>query len=163
MHADAESLGHVQNNPFCWHSVRAKKCVWGRPRVASERERAGLSVRSEWALSLVRWVEHMRRHPATPASFLITVQDDLWIQTVRALNMRAMSFEGFLAGATSTRSGPGKTNSVGRWLVIRVGSRVGRGQLDQAKEFDEAEGGICAKASLVMSVLCFLCRMARSV
>ena len=50
----------------------------------------------------------MRRHPATPASFLITVQDDLWIQTVRALNMRAMSFEGFLAGATSTRSGPGK-------------------------------------------------------
>ena len=76
--------------------------------VAVERDRAGLSVRYEWALSLVRWVEHLHRHPLIPAALLLTVQDDLWVQTVRALNMTAMNFDGFLAGATRTRVGAGR-------------------------------------------------------
>ena len=69
---------------------------------------SGLSVRYEWALSLVRWVEHLHRHPLIPAALLLTVQDDLWVQTVRALNMTAMNFDGFLAGATRTRVGAGR-------------------------------------------------------
>ena len=44
--------------------------------VAQERQRGSLAVSQEWSLSLVRWLEHVGRHPALPASIMLTIQGD---------------------------------------------------------------------------------------
>ena len=76
--------------------------------VAHERERLGLGVAQEWSLALVRWVEHLGRHPDMPAAVLLSVQDDLWVQTMRALSWTPSRDAFLLAGATNTRGGAGK-------------------------------------------------------
>ena len=76
--------------------------------LARERERLGLSVASEWSLSLVRWLEHLGRHPEQPASLLLNVQTDMWLQTLRALHWTPSRDVSLLSGATGTRSGRGK-------------------------------------------------------
>ena len=87
---------------------RERFCKRRNRIVASERERLGLAVSQEWALSLVRWVEHLRRHPELPAAILLTVQDDLWMQISRGLNWTPSRDASLRSGATRTRSGPGK-------------------------------------------------------
>ena len=59
-------------------------CIERNRAVAAERDKAGLSIVEEWSLSLIRWLEHLRRHPEFPAAKLTWVQDDMWLQTVRA-------------------------------------------------------------------------------
>ena len=86
-------------------------------RVAAEREQLNLSVSREWALSLVRWVEHLRRHPDMPAAMLINVQTELWLQTMRALRWTVSIDPNLRFGATGTRSGPGRPFRWGhQWL-----------------------------------------------
>ena len=67
--------------------------------VADHAEGAGIDIISDWSLSLVRWLEHLQRHPDMPANVLVWTQDDLWLQALRALHPSA---------TTGTRSGPGK-------------------------------------------------------
>jgi len=69
-------------------------------------------VRQEWALSLVRLLEHLQRHPELPAAQLLNVQGDLWLQAMRALCWDASRDVSLRAGATRTRTGPGKPT---RW------------------------------------------------
>ena len=86
---------------FCKHRNRI---------IANERHSVGLSVRRAWAGCLVRWLEHLRRHPETPSAMVFAVQDDLWMDTVRFL---------YAAGSTGTRTGPGKPIRWGeRWVGL---------------------------------------------
>ena len=75
--------------------------------VAVERDRAGLDVQRDWALCLVRWMEHLHRHPSYPASLLLAVHDDIWLQTLRALHSSEGSDVALRAGRTGTRAGKG--------------------------------------------------------
>ena len=76
--------------------------------VAGARGQWNLSIAQEWSLSLVRWVEHLKRHPAMPAALLLEVQCDLWLQTMRALRWTVSRDPSAFLGATGTRSGPGR-------------------------------------------------------
>jgi len=76
--------------------------------VATARDNANLGVTSQWALCLVRWLEHLKRHPDIPAAALLEVQDDVWLQTIRALTSGDVSPSSLVGGRTGTRSGPGK-------------------------------------------------------
>jgi len=76
--------------------------------VADCRKRFKLTISEAWALALVRWVEHLERHPEMPASVLLKAQTDLWLQTMRALRWTVSSDPMLLSGATGTRSGPGQ-------------------------------------------------------
>ena len=76
--------------------------------MATARDNANLGVTSQWALCLVRWLEHLKRHPDIPAAALLEVQDDVWLQTIRALTSGDVSPSSLVGGRTGTRSGPGK-------------------------------------------------------
>ena len=54
------------------------------------------------------WIEHLLRHPDLPANLflLLWAQDDLWLDTLRALHSNPDG--GSLRSATGTRAGPGK-------------------------------------------------------
>ena len=80
------------------------------------RDGAGLCITREWALCLVRWLEHLKWDPDFPAAQLLEVQDDLWLQTLRALHPSADGVS-LLAGRTGTRGGAGKPN---RWSALWV-------------------------------------------
>ena len=87
--------------------------------VAFERNEARLCIRDDWALCLVRWVEHLMRHTDGPGGKLLTVQDELWIQTVRALHWTPSRDASLGSGATGTRLGRGRPiRWVGAWLDI---------------------------------------------
>ena len=76
--------------------------------VAAARERWNLSISREWALSLVRWVEHLKRHADMPASLLLEVQCDVWMESMRALRWTVSRDPSWFFGATGTRAGPGR-------------------------------------------------------
>ena len=59
-------------------------------------------------MALVRWVEHVRRHADAPASLLLGVQTDLWLETMRALRWTVSSSPSLGLLGTGTRSGLGK-------------------------------------------------------
>ena len=114
-----------------WHSRTLQRivrvqCVEGEARdtfcrrrnrvVQAARDGAGLCITREWALCLVRWLEHLKRHPDFPAAQLLEVQDDLWLQTLRALHPSADGVS-LSAGRTGTRGGAGKPN---RWWAFWV-------------------------------------------
>ena len=80
-----------------------------RNRVVSlEKQRAGLDVKKDWALCLARWMEHVQRHAESPAHRILSVQDDLWLETMRALHSTEGSDDALRAGRTGTRSGRGR-------------------------------------------------------
>ena len=93
--------------------------------VAEERDRLGLAVRREWALSLVRWVEHLRRHLALPACVLLSVQDDLWLQICRGVAGSSNRDATLQAGATRTRTGAGKPIRWGETWIESLRSEHG--------------------------------------
>ena len=64
----------------------------------------------------MRWLEHLKRHPGFPAAQLLEIQDDLWLQTLRALHPTADGVS-LLAGRTGTRGGAGKPT---RWSALWV-------------------------------------------
>ena len=76
--------------------------------VAELRDRCNLKISEQWSLALVRWLEHLKRHPANPASLLLDVQTDLWVETMRALRWTVSTHPSLRGGGTGTRSGPGK-------------------------------------------------------
>ena len=78
---------------------KERHCRRRNRAVADHAEGAGIDIISDWSLSLVRWLEHLQRHPDMPANVLVWTQDDLWLQALRALHPSA---------TTGTRSGPGK-------------------------------------------------------
>ena len=76
--------------------------------VAQLSDRYDLRVSRQWALALVRWVEHLKRHQEMPAAMLVNVQTELWLETMRALRWTVSSHPSIQALGTGTRSGPGK-------------------------------------------------------
>ena len=84
--------------------------------MAAARDGAGLCITREWALCLVRWLEHLKRHPDFPAANLLEIQDDLWLQTLRALHPSADGGS-LSAGRTGTRGGARKPS---RWSAVWV-------------------------------------------
>ena len=93
------SLDDVDPATFCKHRNKV---------VTMERQRAGLDVKKDWALCLARWMEHVQRHPESPACLILSVQDDLWLETMRALHTAEGSDSALRAGRTGTRSGRGR-------------------------------------------------------
>ena len=86
------------------------RAVYCKPRnqiVANHRDNENLSIKREWSLCIVRWLEHVLRHPTWPASLLVRAQDDLWLQTLRFLHVRASKYDSYSSGETGTRSCPG--------------------------------------------------------
>ena len=79
----------------------------------------------DWAISLARWVEHLRRHVDCPAFLLLSVQDDLWLQTIRALQLAAFTDESVRAGRTRTRAGRGKPVRWGHFWIDAVEEAFG--------------------------------------
>ena len=69
---------------------------------------ANLKISKECSLALVRWVEHVRRHADAPASLLLGVQTDLWLETMRALRWTVSSSPSLGILGTGTRSRLGK-------------------------------------------------------
>ena len=60
------------------------------------------------SLCLARWMELVQRHPESPACLILSVQDDLWLETMRALLTADGSDSALRAGRTGTRSGRGR-------------------------------------------------------
>jgi hypothetical protein len=87
---------------------RERFCRRRNQVVACHREQFRLAVSLEWSLSLVRWVEHLHRHPDLPSAVLLTVQDDTWMQIARGVNWTPSQDGSLRAGSTRTRAGPGK-------------------------------------------------------
>ena len=61
-----------------------------------------------WIHRITTWIEHCQRHTSAPAALLLSCQDPLWLQTLRALAGSFERFGSIDAGATRTRGGPGK-------------------------------------------------------
>ena len=76
-------------------------------------------------MSLARWVEHLRRHVECPARVLSSVQDDLWLQTVRAMQAAEMCAQSVRAGRTGTRAGRGKPVRWGHFWVAALEESYG--------------------------------------
>ena len=95
----------------------------------------------EWSLSLVRWVEHLQRHPDLPADVLLSVQDDLWVQTMRFFSWTPSRPRSLLSGATGTRSGPGKpARWAERWVeALKVSHGTDNPERDKAKTLERAK------------------------
>ena len=88
----------------CWirKHIKSKHTLWWKRltpnnfcsrqnRIATQEWlNAGLGVRMDWALCLVRWLEHDKRHPSWPSFLLLQSQDDQWLRTMRALQPRAL-------------------------------------------------------------------------
>ena len=86
--------------------------------VAAARAQWNLSIAQEWSLSTIRWVEHLKRHMDMPASLLLEVQCDIWMETMRALRWTVSRDPSAFFGATGTRAGPGRPLRWGeRWLA----------------------------------------------
>ena len=88
--------------------------------VSVHRKNAGSDVKLDWAMSLARCVEHLRRHPECPAGVFLSVQDDLWLQTVRAMQAADICAQSVRAGRTGTRAGRGKPVRWGHFWVAAV-------------------------------------------
>ena len=109
--------------------------------VSTMRDKLNLRITPQWAMCLVRWLEHLQRHPESPGSMLLEVQDDLWVQTLRALNVKSASFDNVLSGRTNTRSGPGKPI---RWAeswvqALKVASGIANPMRDKALTRERAQ------------------------
>ena len=77
-----------------------------------------------------------KRHPDLPAAVLLSVQDDLWVQTMRSSRSRSL-----LSGATGTRSGPGKpARWAERWVeALKVAHGTDNPKRDKAKTLERAK------------------------
>ena len=62
------------------------------------------------------WLEHLKRHPASPAAQLIEEQTPAWLETLRILSGRYLFYPAGARGLTGTRSGAGQpVRYLGRW------------------------------------------------
>ena len=100
-------LQRIVRVPYREDCSREVYCRERNRIVLGERDRDGLRIQTEWALCLVRWLEHLPRHPDAPAAKLVWTQEDTWLQTIRALQ-RPGNLDSLSGGATGTRSGRGK-------------------------------------------------------
>jgi len=72
-----------------------------------------------WALKVTTWIEHCHRHPTCPAAQLLTCQDPLWLQTIRALCGSFERYGTIDAGQTRTRASAGKPSRyLGPWYNL---------------------------------------------
>ena len=93
----------IQPGESCEYFCRRRNRI-----VTTVRDNAKLAVTGLWATCLVRWMEHLKRHPDFPAAMLLETQDAVWLQTIRFLNCGDASSSSLSGGRTGTRSGPGK-------------------------------------------------------
>ena len=79
-------LQRIIHVPFCADQTAEEFCRNRNRVVAAERDNAGLSVRSAWADSLTRWLEHMQRHPDTTCAIVYAAHDELLLDTIQCLS-----------------------------------------------------------------------------
>ena len=70
-------------------------------------------------------MEHLHRHPECPASLTLAIQDDLWLETMRALHSSEGSDAALRAGRTCTRRGRGRPVRWGQLWVQAVQEAYG--------------------------------------
>ena len=94
-------------------------CIRRSRAVKRKAARANVDVAKQWALKTVTWLEHLHRHPDSPAARLVVEQTPQWLETCRILAGRALFFASDAAGITATRSGAGRpVRYLGEWWRI---------------------------------------------
>ena len=88
-------------------------CIRRNSEVARVKNLAGFDFRGRWGLKLATWVEHIHRHPESPAFALLESQDDSWLRE-RRIDV------GMFGSARSIHSGETRTRESGS--VLRWGS-----------------------------------------
>jgi len=86
-------------------------------------------IREQWASCLVRWLEHMRRHPLSPASMLEREQGETWLVASRAQRTGGA----LRARGTGTRGGGGKPHRWGENWVDQLKDKLGIENPDREK------------------------------
>ena len=91
----------------------AESYVVARNKIISDlKASCSFDISARWAFKVVTWTEHMYRRPLLPSFLLLACQDDQWLRTCRFLASSLTEGRSFEAGATGTRSSPGKPS---RW------------------------------------------------
>ena len=91
-------------------------CTRRNRKISLEASIAGATLSDLWALKTVTWLEHLKRHPASPAAQLIEEQTPAWLETLRILSGRYLCYPAGAGGLTGTRSGAGQpVRYLGRW------------------------------------------------
>ena len=101
-------------------------CIRRNHLIASCKVEAKVCVRQFLCWKLVTWVEHLYRKQSGVLFKLLVSQDELWLQTCRALAGNTGVGRSIFAGATQTRSSPGFPLRWGEGWLEDVG-RVGGG------------------------------------
>ena len=94
-----------------FEETKARFVVRRNSEVARNKVLAGFDFRSRWGYKLATWVEHINRHPKSPAFALLESQDDFWLRERRVEVGKFGVSRSVHSGETRTRQ-PG---SVLRW------------------------------------------------
>ena len=54
--------------------------------ITSAKNACKFGIKSRFCWKVVTWVEHLWRHKSSPNYLLLSLQDDLWLRTMRALS-----------------------------------------------------------------------------
>ena len=94
---------------------KAGFCIRRNREVSNEIVRARASIAGHWAMKTVTWIEHLGRHPKSPAALLLKEQTPEWLETCRILAGTSQHASS-TAGRTMTRSGRGQpVRYLGQW------------------------------------------------
>ena len=84
--------------------------------VAAIKEEAKVCVTMRWCFKITTWLEHLHRHTDTIGHMFMTIQNDLWLRTMRCLVGGLARSWTTDSGATGTRASPGRPNRIlGPW------------------------------------------------